>query len=140
MHSCGIGSSAIQATDLVQEILDISHELSTLKIKKLLDAIARRSPHSLLPHLVFNGNWHMHFEERFAFPIAYGFCDCPYAFVAGANLLDLAGYSADEDAYQNFCNWIDCRKWRKMLPRPMECFCRVLGPSCHVFVALIVLS
>ena len=37
--------------DLVEEILDIGHELSTLKIKKLLDAIAKRVPHSLLPCL-----------------------------------------------------------------------------------------
>ena len=58
-----IGLHATKAMDLVEEILDISHELSTLKIKKLLDAIAGRVPHSLLPHLVFNGTWHVCFQE-----------------------------------------------------------------------------
>ena len=38
--------------DLVEEIIDISHELSSLKIQKLLEAISRRVPHALLPCLV----------------------------------------------------------------------------------------
>ena len=66
-------SSATQAMDLVEEILDISHELSTLKIKKLLDAVAQRIPHSLLPRLVFKGHWHVCREECFAFQLVYGF-------------------------------------------------------------------
>ena len=44
----------LRRMDLVEEILDSSHELSTLKIKKLLDAIAKRVPHSLLPYLASN--------------------------------------------------------------------------------------
>ena len=38
--------------DLVEEILDISHELSSLKIHRLLEAISRRVPHVFLPCLV----------------------------------------------------------------------------------------
>ena len=40
-----------KAMDLLEDILQLSGDLSTLKIKKLIDAIAARVPHQWLPPL-----------------------------------------------------------------------------------------
>ena len=38
--------------DLIEELLDIAHQLTTEKVKRVVDAIAARVPHCMLPNLV----------------------------------------------------------------------------------------
>ena len=43
--------SRTAAMDLVEELLDLSNQISAQKIKKLFDAISNHIPHMLLPTL-----------------------------------------------------------------------------------------
>ena len=83
---------ATEVMDWVEEILDISHALSTKKIKKLMTAIADRVPHQWLPHLVCNtllastGGCALRFQKII--------CKCA---MGRSSLVDLAGYADDRN-------------------------------------------
>ena len=90
--------------DLVEEILDLSHQISATKIKKLFDAIANHIPHMLLPTLGLREGC----LNCQAFP-------CERLWQLRPSLRDLAGYADDRNSYRNFIGWVNRQPMEKDL-------------------------
>ena len=95
--------------DLVEEILDISNQISALKIKKLFDAISNHIPDMMLPTLGLREGCLN--SQACAFELSWQL---------RSSLRDLASYANDHNSYRNFIRWINRQAWRRILPNAVE--------------------